>query len=650
MAPRKQSVQKRRNFRKLYREKEWTFNDLVKYFDGNRVDAAAQVFDKTVRYCMRESSRYPLTPLSSPVSSPVRQRAPLLSETDPWILGKQTPTLPENMPEIRCNKCHRYMDGSPDPSLTHEESPGDARCTLEHHPHPCEYKSSKFGDCSFYPAKDGAINGELAKKFSQLDAKSDALEGNLAKVASEMERVVLMLGKLTYKPPDPSGTLATAPVPPQIVTDTGFQPQAAALPKGAAGEHGALTDLANQLINTNQKTAAAATTTVPGYTGLTMPELRKDQDLASLVRSELGRILSQTPSLQKAPDAGVNSNQSREQQQQQQQQQQQALREQQQALAGQQLLKFQEAQQQQLNKFAADQKAQFEVFQQQLGIQVPNPSIPSFPPQQNLPAAVPYTQIPQLPTQTAAGRDHPAYEALGGHQGLQSDQPHAGALAMDMETLLGLTVRSKQYRPFEFARRTQLFYASNITEKNCNLPCYVLGYLRHCLILMSGVVPSSENEVASRLTNLMNICEIAANNSTLSDFDCPGWQIGKTYGDRVFHDMETGRRSWEELPAHILPDIFLHAKDTVAMKNVKNSKKDPEDPKKKGKKKFEGNKACSTYNTFRTGEGCAYEWSNTDKKCEFEHYCKKCFQKTGKKERHKSLNCDVEVDSTKKDE
>ena len=170
MAPRKQSVQKRRNLR----EKEWTFNDLVKYFDGNRVDAAAQVFDKTVRYCMRESSRYPLTPLSSPIYSPVRQRVPLLSETDPWILGKQTPTLPENMPEIRCNKCHRYMDGSPDPSLTHEESPGDARCTLQHHPHPCEYKSSKFGDCGFYPAKDGAINGEFAKKFSQLDAKSDA--------------------------------------------------------------------------------------------------------------------------------------------------------------------------------------------------------------------------------------------------------------------------------------------------------------------------------------------------------------------------------------------------------------------------------------------------------------------------------------------
>ena len=221
---------------------------------------------------------------------------------------------------------------------------------------------------------------------------------------------------------------------------------------------------------------------------------------------------------------------------------------------------------------------------------------------------------------------------------------------MDMETLLGLTVRSKQFRPHEFAKRTQLFYASNISEKNFNFPCYMLGYLRHCLILMSRVVPSSENEISSRLTNLMNICEIAANNSNLNEFDSAGWHIAKAYGDRMFHEVETGRRTWEDLPAHILPDIFLHAKDMVAMRSVKPPKSKAEDEKKNKKKKSDGDKACSTYNTFKTGEGCAYEWSNSDKKCEFDHYCKKCFQKSGKKERHKALSCDVEIDASKKDE
>ena len=467
------------------------------------------------------------------------------------------------------------MDGAPDPSLNHDGGPGDARCTLDHHPEPCDYKSTKYGDCTIYPPAGGVVTGELAQKFSDIDAKSDRMEGSIAKVegsigqlSSEIERVIKMLGNLTYKPPDPHASLAAntpapptaAPLgaPPVTGTENTLQTEAAAWPQEPALDQGNLATAATALISSNQKDGAAKTQ-VLGYTGQTMPEIRKDQDLASLVRTELGRILSETPSLQKAPDADISSNQARDKQQQ-------SLREQQ-ALVHQQLVQFQEAQQEQLRKFAAEQKVQLETFQQQLGLQIPKQSFHT--PLQ--PASTHVFPTPQPPLQQAGGRDHPAYTALGGIQGQQSDQPQAGALAMDMETLLGLTVRSKQYRPFEFARRTQLFYSSTITEKNCNLPCYVLGYLRHCLILLSGVVPSTENEVSSRLTNLMNICEIAANNSTLSDFDCAGWQIWKAYGDSVFHDVETGRRSWEELPAHILPDIFLHAKDTVAMKTAKSS-------------------------------------------------------------------------------
>jgi hypothetical protein len=125
---------------------------------------------------------------------------------------------------------------------------------------------------------------------------------------------------------------------------------------------------------------------------------------------------------------------------------------------------------------------------------------------------------------------------------------------------------------------------------------------------MSWVVPSSENELSSRLTNLMNICEIAANNSTLNDFDCPGWQIAKAYGDRVFHDVETGQKTWEDLPVSIMADTFLHAKDTVAMKAKKTPQLagdiDPKTGKKKKKKTEEvKGKVCTAYNTFRTGDG-----------------------------------------------
>ena len=81
-----------------------------------------------------------------------------------------------------------------------------------------------------------------------------------------------------------------------------------------------------------------------------------------------------------------------------------------------------------------------------------------------------------------------------------------------------------------------------------------------------------------------------------------GWQIAKAYGDRVFHDVETGQKTWEDLPVSIMADTFLHAKDTVAMK-AKKTQLGEVDPKKK-KKKAEGvkGKVCTTYNTFRTGD------------------------------------------------
>ena len=535
------------------------------------------------------------------------------------------------------------MEGAPDPSLSHDDSPGDARCTLDHHPDPCNFKSAKNGDCTIYStgtrykeSGDATIDenpADLTKKLEALDnltVKSDKMEGNLARVegslgqlTSEMGRIVQMLGKLTKSGPNPSSSLADNLVSGTPTPDlSGLQLEAAAFPQNKVDQE-SISGLAQDLVNSNQASEKPPPQ-VTGYTGQTLPEMRKDTALADIVRSELGRILSTMPTLQKAPDANTSNAPVRPTQQQ-------AIQEQ--------LLKFQAAQQEQLKKFAADQQAQLEAFQKQLGLQSPTAVLHTKPLQPQ----------PLQPTQLSEGRDHPAYLAMGGQPERPAEQAQAGALAMDMETLLGLTVRCKQFRPYEFAKRTQLFYANSITERNCNFPCYILGYLRHCLILMSGMVPSSENEISGRLTNLMNICEIAANNSNLSDFDCPGWQIGKAYGDRVFHDMETGRRTWDDLPAHILPDIFLHARDTVAMRSAKNPKKDTED-KKKGKKKGEGNKACSTYNTFRTGDGCAYEWSNADKKCEFEHYCKKCYQKSGKKERHKALNCEVEADPPKKEE
>ena len=700
MAPKNGHIRKTRNRRRVHHTKDWNFEDLVRYFGGNRADAASQVCDKTIRYCLStpNRSRYPLTPLCSPRSSPskasssspssslVRTRidpptpyrasSRLRSETDPHILDFSLLTAKLTaMSVVRCNKCHRFMEGAPDPSVEHAGSLGDARCLLDHHPDPCDYADKKGKKCEEYgefdpdyqpPTSNGMLGAgaifkenhgapppnppDTNKDIARLTARNDKMEANLGQVqdnvgqlSSEMAKLIKMVELLGKNSPNPAASLldngglggASSPQPP-VTSGQSFHPGGQSAPLTTAAGVTSLADRATNLISTNSLNNIAKPS-VGGYVGPSIPDLRKDKDLASLVRSEVQQMIAtQLPSLQKHVENAIYENVTDIQQQtsqasaqlQQQQPYQASAQQQQQsyqASSQQQLAEFQAQQKQQMDQFLANQQQQLQALQNQLGGSV---------------ARQPRDPVPIRPGVTAHDYEplHPAYTAL---QGAGSNSN----LAMDMETLMGMTVRSKQFRPWEFAARTQLFYAKNITERNCNFPCFVLGYLRHCLILMSGLVPTSENEVSSRLTNLMNICEIAANNSTLNDFDCAGWQIAKAYRDRVFHDVETGQKTWEDLPASVMADTFLHAKDTVAMKTKKAASIGDLDPKtgKKKKKKSDESKSrvCTTYNSFRTGDGCAYEFNNSESKCVFEHFCKKCFAKSGKKETHKALNCDA---------
>ena len=158
----------------------------------------------------------------------------------------------------------------------------------------------------------------------------------------------------------------------------------------------------------------------------------------------------------------------------------------------------------------------------------------------------------------------------------------------------------------------------------------------------------------ARLINLMNICEITSNNSTLNDFDHPAWQLGRGYGDRVLNDIQQGLRSWPDMPNHILPDVFLHVKDMV---DTQTRKKDDSNTRGGGRGKRGGGGqsrsssdkqgsskvsdkplVCTSYNDFFSGSGCAYEFNN-QRKCTYEHYCSKCFAADGTKIAHKGRFC-----------
>ena len=171
---------------------------------------------------------------------------------------------------------------------------------------------------------------------------------------------------------------------------------------------------------------------------------------------------------------------------------------------------------------------------------------------------------------------------------------------------------------------------------------------------MSQLEQQEQPEVMARLINLMNICEITSNNSTLNDFEHHAWQLGKGYGDRVLNDIQQGLRSWSEMPNHILPDVFLHVKDMVDIQGRKREdvgggrgrgrgKKVPGQVRSSsdrpgGAQGGEKTLVCTSYNDFFTGSGCAYEYTN-QRKCNYEHYCSKCFTATGTKIGHKARFC-----------
>ena len=121
------------------------------------------------------------------------------------------------------------------------------------------------------------------------------------------------------------------------------------------------------------------------------------------------------------------------------------------------------------------------------------------------------------------------------------------------------------------------------------------------------------------------------------------------YAGRIFHDIEFGRIKWENLSAGLQPHTFLYAKDTVEMQLSKRGKGRGGDQSKghdrvhsKSDVRYDDNpestKVCRSYNGFRTGNGCGFEYDN-DRQCGYEHFCSSCFEMNGTKESHKAFYC-----------
>ena len=579
------------------------------YFGGSLTEAASHLATNVCNSYLDPIKNNPLSPIP-PLAG--KRRSRLTTDTNPHFLD-----TPPKMAGDRCSRCHRYKKDPPTVDVGHDGSQAESKCRLAHHPFPCDFVDGDGDACTAEASTEG---DEEAERHAQLAAaaakKANDMENQLEKQSSQMEEMKRqmhemrqMMGSMRM-PADTRSSLASSCVATPAGQITGGStvttasitaPQPSLLPRVAGVGIGSLLTDAQDLINVNEADGPAVNS-LPGYTGSSMKDLQQDRSIAAEVQRQLDSYIAQIPGLQKV-------------------------------VAG-----------------------------QSVPLTVPINTNPSRPPSrtphnQHIGRASGDTHLAYQAIQAgAAGLGNIAVDTGGGVPNIPRDEVNL----LDMDTMLGLTVREKQYRPHEFASRGNFFYARNINDRNITLPLYMYGYLKHCIILLSGLVPVAEGEVMARLINLMNICEITSNNSTLNDFDHLAWQLGRGYGDRVLNDIQQGLRSWPEMPNHILPDVFLHVKDMI---DTQTRKKDDgnacggrakrggggqgrgSSDKQGGSKVSVTPLVCTSYNDFFTGSGCAYEFNN-QRKCTYEHYCSKCFAADGTKVVHKGRFCGVAAAAT----
>ena len=97
-------------------------------------------------------------------------------------------------------------------------------------------------------------------------------------------------------------------------------------------------------------------------------------------------------------------------------------------------------------------------------------------------------------------------------------------------------------------------------------------------------------------------------------------------------DIESGAKTWASLSNSLETDAIYCANQIVEQKS---KVKKPKDNVKKSKD--QAGKACTTYYSHRSSDGCAWEHKNEGQSCVFDHYCSWCKTNRDVKEKHKLI-------------
>ena len=170
-----------------------------------------------------------------------------------------------------------------------------------------------------------------------------------------------------------------------------------------------------------------------------------------------------------------------------------------------------------------------------------------------------------------------------------------------------------------------------------NLSLFAYGSVRHLLLLSNGTLPAvSTEEFNSCLQHLLHVLEITCLESNLQEFSSNSFKVAKAYSNKIYSDIEEGYKAWESLDKCIDSTAWNYAVRMVpaVSKSQTQSKSQSTNSNSNSSQKI-----CTTWNTFRNGEGCHFEYTNPGQSCVFLHHCSTCRQKGFPNRRHKAIHC-----------
>ena len=370
-------------------------------------------------------------------------------------------------------------------------------------------------------------------------------------------------------------------------------PRVAALGGAISSLPASLSDAVSNHVVRNTVSVADVPSSIPGYGGPTVPDLRRDPEANALAQRAMDILLGQIPALAPAPSVPQQA------------------------------------------PGSVSRNVPGALFPPVPGLSNPR-SLQNLPPPASVPSGWGMLSRPVLDPQQARLdllqqqldelQLHPGQGVQESFHHHQDIFPQEASATVSLDSLASRTIKCKQYKAVDFAKLGTFPYSSQIKQANLNLSLFSYGSLRHILYLIDGTLPPVKpEELCARLQHLINVFEIVSLSSSITDFDNNAWKIGKEYDARIISDLELGIKQWCSLDRAIDPTAWQFAKELVG-------KSKPNQSQSKSQGNSSSTKLCTTWNTFKR-DGCHYKFTNPGEVCVFQHVCSKC------RKNHKAWQC-----------